>query len=273
MRTQIAIILFASLLVAGDSGARAVTSATIEPPDEPIPAQRGKAVANPAPRASLAADSVPSGNPLWAIPLRQLTATRERPLFTPSRRPPPPVVANQYHAPPLPLPPKPAEPEKPPLALVGTVARGTAERIGIFFDSAARSVVRLKTGEDHKGWVLRRVHRREVILEKGQQSAVLALPSPEIGKAGPIPVPTASPLRADRSPPGPASPEYRGGNPAQQPTGSTAGGPMAGAAPAGVRPGMQVQPPQFKPAAAPVNPFQQQPIQRLPPVQLPGGRS
>ena len=28
----------------------------------------------------------PSGNPLWAIPMQLLTATRERPLFSPSRR-------------------------------------------------------------------------------------------------------------------------------------------------------------------------------------------
>src|SRR5262245_45321462 len=46
------------------------------------------------PAAALAPDRTLSGNPLWAIPLRQLPATRERPLFTPSRRPPPPVVAN-----------------------------------------------------------------------------------------------------------------------------------------------------------------------------------
>src|SRR5258708_33146709 len=33
-----------------------------------------------------------TGNPLWAVPLDALSMTRERPLFSPSRRPPPPVV-------------------------------------------------------------------------------------------------------------------------------------------------------------------------------------
>jgi len=33
------------------------------------------------------------GNPLWAIPLDSLTITRDRPLFTPSRRAPVPAVA------------------------------------------------------------------------------------------------------------------------------------------------------------------------------------
>src|SRR5262249_27227957 len=38
-------------------------------------------------------DQTPSGNPLWAIPLTQLSATPERPIFSPSPRPPPPAAA------------------------------------------------------------------------------------------------------------------------------------------------------------------------------------
>ena len=61
-------------------------------------------------------------NPLWAIPLKQLSNTRERPIFSPSRRPlasavvgPPPAAA------PVRVPPKPAGPQNPELSLVGTV--------------------------------------------------------------------------------------------------------------------------------------------------------
>ena len=47
---------------------------------------------------------LPSGNPLWAIPLSVLTATQERPIFTASRRPPQRAVAapavDQVSAPP-----------------------------------------------------------------------------------------------------------------------------------------------------------------------------
>src|SRR5262249_52823969 len=44
-----------------------------------------------APRpADASAEAPPTGNPLWALPLKQLSMTRERPVFSPSRRPPPP---------------------------------------------------------------------------------------------------------------------------------------------------------------------------------------
>src|SRR5215510_16368096 len=63
------------------------------------------------------------GNPLWAIPLNTLTATRARPIFSSSRRPPPPAIVAAPYVPPPP-PPASREPERPPLALVGTVAGG-----------------------------------------------------------------------------------------------------------------------------------------------------
>src|SRR5436305_14128512 len=59
--------------------------------------------------------SEPSGNPLWAIPLSALTATRERPLFLPSRRAPAPAVAGTpVVAAPPPSPAPPAQPAPPP---------------------------------------------------------------------------------------------------------------------------------------------------------------
>src|SRR5262249_28882248 len=62
----------------------------------------------------------PTGNPLWGIPLRVLTATRERPLFSPSRRPPaPPAVAAPAPPPPV-VAAKAPEPDHPPLTIVGT---------------------------------------------------------------------------------------------------------------------------------------------------------
>src|SRR5215469_8360485 len=59
------------------------------------------------------------GNPLWGVPLAHLRTTVERPLFSPSRRPPPPpLAAPPVIASPLP-PPRPVEPKRPPLALLG----------------------------------------------------------------------------------------------------------------------------------------------------------
>ena len=59
--------------------------------------------------------------------------------------------------------------------LVGTIA-GDKESFGIFLDNSANTVLRLKTGEGHKGWILREVHSRETVLEKDDKTATLALP-------------------------------------------------------------------------------------------------
>jgi general secretion pathway protein N len=126
-----------------------------------------------------------SGNPLWAVPMRDLAATRERPIFSPSRRPPsPPVIAQ---APPQQPPPlaKPAEPERPPLAILGTVLGGR-DSIGIFMEDATTNVVRLHPGQGYAGWVLRAVSRREADFAKGEAVATLRLPAPRDEQPAPV---------------------------------------------------------------------------------------
>jgi hypothetical protein len=117
------------------------------------------------------------GNPLWAIPLGSLSITRNRPLFTPSRRPPAPAVVVVPPAVPPKVVVRPAEPEHTNLTLIGTVV-GETEGIGVFLDQATHNFVRLKTGEGHAGWILRSIKAREATLEKGQQSETLSLPAP-----------------------------------------------------------------------------------------------
>jgi general secretion pathway protein N len=117
------------------------------------------------------------GNPLWSVPLKNLNATRERPIFLPSRRAPAPAVAGAPPAVVAPPPPPPAEPDRPRLALVGAVS-GESEGIAVFMDEATRDIVRLRTGENHAGWILRSVRGREATLEKGPETAILALPDP-----------------------------------------------------------------------------------------------
>lgn len=117
------------------------------------------------------------GNPLWAIPLKTLNATRERPLFTPSRRPPTPVIAGPPPPQPVAASPPPAAPEKPRLSLVGAIV-GERESIAVLLDEGTRDIVRLRTGESHAGWVLRSVRRREATLEKDRETMILALPVP-----------------------------------------------------------------------------------------------
>ena len=117
------------------------------------------------------------GNPLWAVQLDALRATRERPLFTPSRRPPAPPVAAAAPVEPVRAPPPPVEPDRPPLDLLG-LAIGTVEAVAVFINPATHDIVRLKTGEGHDGWVLQSVKGREAVLEKNNRSAVIALPLP-----------------------------------------------------------------------------------------------
>jgi hypothetical protein len=141
------------------------------------------------PDKSRAADQPRIDNPLWAISIRELAATQDRPLFLPSRRPPsPPVVAIASAPPAPPLQPKPAEPERPPLLLIGTVA-GEIGPIGIFLDQSTNCTISLRTGQMLYGWVLSAVRKREVILRKDQAIVLLPLSADAIA-----PVAVATPI-------------------------------------------------------------------------------
>jgi hypothetical protein len=124
-----------------------------------------------------------SANPLWAIPLATLSNTRERPIFSSSRRPPPPAAVSALaDAPPA---PKPVRVERPQLSLVGTII-GDDQSFGIFVDRSSKAALRLKLGEDYQGWTLRSVQGREATLARDQQTAVVSLPPPGAGEAGPL---------------------------------------------------------------------------------------
>jgi general secretion pathway protein N len=128
-------------------------------------------VTAPAPREA-APPPVLSDNPLWAVPIATLSATRDRPIFSSSRRPPVSAVAPavQRVAP----PPKPKEPDRPQLSLVGTIA-SAEQGFGIFLDAVSRTALRLRVGEEYQGWKLRSVRSREVILEKDETAATLTM--------------------------------------------------------------------------------------------------
>jgi hypothetical protein len=122
-----------------------------------------------------------SANPLWAMPVKQFTITRERPIFLPSRRPPAVVAPAVIEAKAV-APPKPKEPEQPQLSLVGTIS-GDDAKLGIFIDQATKAVVRLKVGDDFEGWQLQSVQGRGVAFQKNQQSFVVSLPQPGLSQA------------------------------------------------------------------------------------------
>jgi general secretion pathway protein N len=172
----------------------------------PSPEAAGK----PAAAAPTAPAPIVSANPLWVVPLSTLSATRERPLFSPSRRPPAPVAAIVPVAPVRAAPPPAAPPpEHPNLTLVGTVA-GESEAVAVFIDQASRATVRLRAGEGHMGWVLQSVERRSARLQKDDLTETLELPRPAVLQGLPS-APVVSTLPAPPAPPPPA-----GGQPSQQ---------------------------------------------------------
>jgi len=198
------------LLVASAHSAAALTSVAATDPlnvDAAEDARAGSSAASaiwaqPAARAQVQVVTAPpapvpvperalSANPLWAIPLTALSGTRDRPIFSSSRRPPPPAVAPAA-VPKVVAVPKPREPERPQLTLVGTIA-GDEEGFGIFLDQSTQAIFRLKVGEDHQGWTLRSVQGREATLEKDQRVVPLALPQPSVGQlAVEVPPPAAN---------------------------------------------------------------------------------
>jgi hypothetical protein len=151
------------------SGPPAATSVPVEP------ATAVHVVASPAMPAPIS-----SANPLWAVPLDQLSATRDRPVFSVSRRPPPAAVVAEPA--PVKAPSRKKEFEPPQLALVGTIS-SVDEGFGIFIDQSTKAALRLKVGEDYQGWRLLVIQGRQVTMEKDGQRGVLTLPQPGGGQS------------------------------------------------------------------------------------------
>ena len=150
-------------------GIRTDPGSMTKPVPAPVASNSLPTTANPPRNGPKLKGSVGRGNPLWAIPLASLTATRDRPIFSPTRRPTPVIVKSDPIQSPL--------AERPLLALVGAIA-GKDEGIAIFQDEITKGIIRLKTGESHSGWTLQLVKAREATLQKEHKTAILVLPNP-----------------------------------------------------------------------------------------------
>jgi general secretion pathway protein N len=215
-RAPLLLLALAVLVAARSPGAaereRAPLTAALEDaaalgaPDTAPAADRPDASSTPIPEPVVA-----PGNPLWGIPLRALSATRERPLFSPSRRPPAPVVAAApaSAAPTTAIAAKPTAPEGPPLILVGTVV-SAQKRVAILFNRATRQVTQVREGEEESGWRVRLVSPRSAVVEKDMSSVTLDLPNPADEPAVEE-MPTDAPPPPIAPLPGMAPPRARGG--------------------------------------------------------------
>jgi general secretion pathway protein N len=178
-------------------------SARPPPEVEGVSAAEGTGVAaaarlSEAPQAPDANAKSRAGNPLWTVPLSALSSTRDRPLFSSSRRPP--IVAVPMAAP----PPKqeavaPPLPERPLLALIGTIVSPTAS-LALLQGSDADAISRLRIGQENDGWQVRGISLRSIVVEKGSQSVKLDMPRPsETPAESPLPnIPAAG---GEASPP------------------------------------------------------------------------
>jgi general secretion pathway protein N len=118
----------------------------------------------PAPEEAAAAPA--SANPHAGLKLENLAATRDLPLFTPSRTPP---VVFEPQPDPEPEPTEPEiamepDPEPPPLELIGIVVTG-AEQVVLLMDQSSGEVQRVRPGEDYAGWTVTVLDSRSVELE------------------------------------------------------------------------------------------------------------
>ena len=117
------------------------------------------------------------GNPLWSVPLTTLSATRERPLFSPTRRPPdtaaPPPPPPRVAAPPP--APAAAAAETPPFTLLGTVLSANTS-LAILLNTTTNEVTRLRLGQSEAGWTAQKVDLRAAVLAKDGVESTLELP-------------------------------------------------------------------------------------------------
>jgi hypothetical protein len=132
--------------------------------------------------AGASAQSGDSGilaNPLQAQSLDHLSATRDRPLFSPSRRPVPPPPPPVVHAP-EPVPP----PPPPNVTVVGIVLDGEGAR-AIVRTGMGKKFERVQIGDDIGGWKVSQIEGRKLVLSLGERLATFTLFSDERGKRPP----------------------------------------------------------------------------------------
>ena len=116
---------------------------------------------------ALAEDQRPSALP-W-LKLKDLSATRERPLFAPSRRrPPPPPPAHVAHVAPE------HPPETPRMVLTGIIVK-SSETIVVLRNIATSESISLRSGESVGPWRVKALSDHSVVLSDGTKEFTLEL--------------------------------------------------------------------------------------------------
>jgi general secretion pathway protein N len=119
-------------------------------------------------------------NPVAAQSLDQLSTILDRPLFSPTRRPPapPPAPAPIVQAAEPPAPP----PPPPNLVLFGVVMDGEGAR-AVVRAGADKKLVRAQIGDEIDGWKVSQIEGRKVVLSLDGRFATFTLFSDDRGKS------------------------------------------------------------------------------------------
>ena len=133
-------------------------------------------------------------SPLAALSLDRLQATRDRPLFAPSRRPPPQPIVQQMAVPVPQLPP-------PNMVLYGIVADHTGARAVVRSGGSAKPI-RARLGDEIEGWKIIRIEPRRMVLSHDDRLVTFALFAAPSAKGAASPVAVPSPAGAWPPPPG-----------------------------------------------------------------------
>jgi hypothetical protein len=137
-------------------------------------------------------------SPLAARPLDRFSATRDRPLFSPTRRPPapPPVLVA---TPPPPPPP-------PNVALLGVVMDGEQAH-AVVRTGPTEKVLRVSIGDDIGGWKVGQIEQRKLVLLLNGRTATFTMFSGNSVKHWPSAMASAPPPTANQAVPNePSSP-------------------------------------------------------------------
>lgn len=180
----VAVFALGSALILGGVGvtrAQAQTQPQTQAQPQPQPQTQ------PRPQVQAQAPATPTAglaSPLAVHSLDRLSATRERPLFSPSRRapapppPPPPIIR-----------PPPPPPEPPNVTLVGIVM-DAGEARAIVQSGPTNEVRRVRIGDEIGGWKVAQIESRRLVLKLDSRLATFSMFS---GHRNPAPRAAARP--------------------------------------------------------------------------------
>src|ERR1700674_175964 len=139
----------------------------------------------PAPELAIA-------NPIAALPLDKFSATRDRPLFSPSRRPPFAPISHLALSEPGP----PALPTPPPsIVLIGIVtqAHGSFAVVRTGTQAAMNDSISIRVGDQIKGWTVTQIEPFRLFLSRDDRLAAFTLFKGLGGLSGGVTTPTDEP--------------------------------------------------------------------------------